>query len=108
MNNNVWFGHLSNGITRGGVSFYDGNMFTSFFPGSSTIKVNDIYIEDLTNNKWISTTEGVIRYDETNNVTNYNNQNSLLSNNNVKGIVKQGGALWIVTFGSGLNKFKME
>ena len=108
LNNNVWFGHLSNGITRGGVSFYDGNMFTSFFPGSVTIKINNIHIEDLTNNKWISTTEGVIRYDETNNVTNYNIQNSLLSNNNVKGIVDHENTLWIVTFGSGLNKFKME
>ncbi len=108
MNNNVWFGHLSNGIRRGGVFFYDGNMFTSLFPGSPAIKINSIHIEDLTNSKWISTTEGVFRYDENNNVANYNIQSSLLSNNNVKGIANQESTLWIATFGGGLNKFKVN
>ncbi len=108
VNNNIWFGHLSTGTTRGGVSFYDGSMFTSFFPGTATIKINSIYIEALTNSKWISSTEGVIRYDENNNVTNYNNQNSLLSNNNITSMAIHGDALWIATFGGGLNKFKME
>ncbi len=108
MNNNVWFGHLSNGTRRGGVSFYDGNMFTSFFPGSPAIKINHIHIEELTNSKWISTTEGIIRYDENNSVVNYNIQNSLLSNNNVKGIANQESTLWIATFGGGLNKFKVN
>ncbi len=108
MNNNVWFGHLSNGIRRGGVSFYDGNMFTSLFPGSPAIKINSIHIEDLTNSKWISTTEGVFRSDENNNVANYNIQSSLLSNNNVKDIANQESTLWIATFGGGLNKFKVN
>jgi ligand-binding sensor domain-containing protein len=108
VHNNVWFGHLSNGIRRGGVSFYDGNMFTSTFPGSPSIIINSIYIEDLTNSKWVSTTEGVIRYNENNSVAHYTTQNSLLSNNNIKGIAKHESALWIATFGGGLNKFKME
>jgi len=108
VNNNIWFSHLSTGTTRGGVSFYDGNMFTSFFPGTVTIKINGIYINELTSNKWISTTEGIIRYDENNIATSYNNQNSLLSSNNIKSITKFGSTLWIATFGGGLNKFKME
>jgi len=108
VNNNIWFSHLSTGTTRGGVSFYDGNMFTSFFPGTVTIKINGIYINELTSNKWISTTEGIIRYDENNIATRYNIQNSLLSSNNIKSITKFGSILWIATFGGGLNKFKME
>ncbi len=108
MNNNVWFGHLSTGTIRGGVSFYDGNMFTSLFPGSPTIKISNIHIEDLINSKWISTTEGVFRYDENNSVANYNTQSSLLSNNNVKDIANQESTLWIATFGGGLNKFKVN
>lgn len=108
VNNNVWFGHLSTGTRRGGVSFYDGNMFTSLFPGSPAIKINHIHIEDLTNSKWISTTEGVIRYDENNSVANYNIQNSQLSNNKVKAIANQESTFWIATFGGGLNKFKVN
>ena len=108
LNNDPWFGHLSNGTNRGGVSFYNGNMFTSFFPGSPSIKINNINIENLANIKWVSTTEGVIRFDESNNVVNYDTQNSLLSNNNVKGTAMHQSALWIATFGGGLNKFKME
>ncbi|MGB5896348.1 MAG: PEGA domain-containing protein [Ignavibacteriaceae bacterium] len=108
LNNDPWFGHLSNGTSRGGISFYNGNIFTSFFPGSPSIKINSIHIEDLTNSKWVSTTEGVFRYDENNTVVNYNIQNTLLSSNNIKGIAKQESTLWIVTFGGGLNKFKME
>jgi len=108
VNNNIWFGHLSTGTTRGGVSFYDGNMFTSLFPGTATIKINSIYIDALTNSKWINSTEGVILYDENNSVVNYNTQNSLLSNNNIQDIANQGNILWIATFGGGLNKFKME
>jgi ligand-binding sensor domain-containing protein len=108
LNNDPWFGHLSNGTNRGGVSFYNGNMFTSFFPGSPSIKINSIHIEDLTNVKWVSSTEGVLRYDENNTVVNYNIQNSLLSNNNISGMAKHESTLWIATFGGGLNKFKME
>jgi hypothetical protein len=108
LNNDPWFGHLSNGTSRGGISFYNGNMFTSFFPGSPSIKINSIHIEDLTNIKWVSTTEGVFRYDENNTVVNYNIQNTLLSNNNIKGMAKHESTLWIATFGGGLNKFKME
>ena len=78
------------------------------FPGTSTIKINSIYIDALTNSKWISSTEGVILYDENNSVVNYNTQNSLLSNNNIQDIANQGNILWIATFGGGLNKFKME
>ncbi|MBT8387035.1 MAG: hypothetical protein KJO12_06450, partial [Ignavibacteria bacterium] len=108
VNNNIWFGHLSTTTTRGGVSFYNGSMFTSFFPGTSTIKINSIYSDELTNSKWISSTEGVILFDENNIVTNYDTQNSLLSNNNIQDIANQGNTLWIATFGGGLNKFEME
>jgi ligand-binding sensor domain-containing protein len=104
---NIWFGHNSDTLSNGGLSYFDGNIFTSIIFGSSLIKINDIK-SDLNNNKWVSSTDGLFKINDQNNVEEFFNQsNSLISSNSVMAtVVDKNGILWIATFGGGLNKYK--
>jgi streptogramin lyase len=105
---NIWFSHMPNSAKRSGVSFWDGNMFNITFLGSALNNVNHIHI-DNTNNKWISTWEGFVWFDEQNITQTFTELNSLISSNVTNSSVRdQNGVIWITTQGGGLNKFKVK
>ncbi len=103
---NIWFCHMPDSARRSGISSWDGNTFTNFFLGSANNNVNNIFIDDQ-NNKWISTHEGFIKFDQQNVSTTFTIFNSLISSNLTNASVKDiHGSLWITTQGGGLNKYK--
>lgn len=105
---NIWFSHMPDNAKRSGVSFWDGNMFNSTFLGSALNNVNHIHI-DITNNKWVSSWEGFVWFDEQNFTQTFTELNSLISSNVTNSSVRdQNGVVWITTQGSGLNKFKVN
>ena len=104
--NNIWFCFLPDTAGRGGVSYWNGNSFNNFLLGSFENNVNHIFIDDQ-DNKWIATTEGLVKFDAQNNSTLYNALNSLITNDNIRASVRdQNGVVWITTIGGGLNKYK--
>lgn len=104
--NNIWFCFLPDTAGRGGVSYWDGNIFNNFLLGSFENNVNHIFIDNQ-NNKWISTTEGFVKFDPQNNSTLFNTLNSLITSDNIRASVRdQNGIVWITTIGGGLNKYK--
>ncbi|MBE0571011.1 MAG: PEGA domain-containing protein [Ignavibacteriaceae bacterium] len=106
MSDELWFCFQPDTIGRSGISRWDGNTFTNIHLGTFQNYVNHIFIDNQ-NNKWISTSDGLLKYDNQNISTFYNTLNSLISSNNLKAsIVDQNGIVWITTFASGLNKFK--
>ena len=104
--NNIWFCFLPDTAGRGGLSYFNGNTFTNFLLGTSLNNVNNIFI-DGQNNKWISTTEGLVLFNSQNNSTVFRTSNSLISTDNIRASVRdQNGNVWITTNGGGLNKYK--
>ena len=105
--NNIWFCFLPDIAGRGGISYWNGSSFTNFFFGTPQNNVNNISIDE-DNVKWFATSEGLVRFDAQNNSSLFNTLNSLISSNNVKASVSdQNGNVWITTYASGLNKFKL-
>jgi streptogramin lyase len=105
--NNIWFCLLPDTAGRGGISYWDGNGFNNYIIGSPQINVNDIFI-DMENNKWVATSEGFVVFDAQNNSTFFKTTNSLLSSNIVKACLRdKNGDVWLTTFASGLNKYKL-
>lgn len=103
---NIWFTHTPDSNRNSGVSYFDGSSFTSFAFGSVNVAVNHIIIDNL-NNKWISSYDGLLKYDASNNSKLYTISNSLISSNRITETVMDAeGALWITSSGGGLNKFK--
>ncbi len=103
---NVWFCFSPDTAGRGGVSFYDGTSFTNFLLGTFQNSVNNVFI-DYENNKWVSTTEGLVLFNSQNSTTLFNTFNSLISSDNVRASVRdENGNVWITTIGGGLNKYK--
>jgi len=103
---NVWFCHMPDSARSSGVSFWDGNVFTNFFLGTVNNNVNNIFIDDQ-DNKWISTHEGFIKFDQQNVSTIFTTFNSLISSHQTNASVRDiNGAVWITTQGGGLNKYK--
>lgn len=105
---NIWFSHMPESERRSGVSFWDGNLFNNTFLGSALNNVNHIHV-DITNNKWISTWEGFVWFDEQNSTRTFTVSNSLISSNQTNASARDGnGVVWITTQGGGLNKFKED
>jgi hypothetical protein len=103
---NLWFCFLPDTSGRGGVSYWDGNVFTNLFLGSFSNNINHIFI-DQANNKWISTSEGFVRINSVNVTELFNTVNSLISGNLITSSMRDNsGAVWITTSGGGLNKYK--
>ncbi|MFO7524833.1 MAG: PEGA domain-containing protein [Ignavibacteriaceae bacterium] len=103
---NIWFTHTPDSNRRSGVSYFNGSSFTSFVFGSVNVAVNHITTDNL-NNKWISSYDGLLKYDASNNSKFYTISNSLLSSNRITAtVMDEDGVLWITTSGGGLNKFK--
>lgn len=103
---NLWFCFLPDTSGRGGVSYWDGFSFTTFFLGTFSNNINHIFI-DLNNNKWMSASEGLVNYDALNVSRSYTTLNSLISSNSTNAsVVDAFGNVWITTAGGGLNKFK--
>lgn len=103
---NIWFTHSPDVNLHSGVSYFDGSSFTSFAFGSINVAVNDVSVDQF-NNKWISSFDGLLRYDNGNTSILYSTLNSLLSSNRVKSTaIDNNGVVWITTSGGGLNKFK--
>ena len=91
-----------------GVSYWDGNIFTKFLLGTPNNNINNIFI-DPENNKWISSWEGFIWFDDGNSSRTLTTFNSLISSNQTNGSVRDhNGVVWITTNGGGLNKFKVK
>jgi hypothetical protein len=104
--NNIWFCFLPDTAGRGGISYYDGSAFQSYFPGSPQINVNDVFV-DIENNKWFATSEGFIMYDAQNISTSFRTYNSLITSNLTLSCTRDlSGNVWVTTSGSGLNKYK--
>ena len=105
---NIWFSHMPDSAQASGVSFWNGSIFTKIFLGTPNNNVNNIFI-DAENNKWISTWEGFIWFDNGNSGRTFITFNSLISSHQTNGSVRdQNGAVWITTNGGGLNKFKVN
>lgn len=104
---NIWFGHNSDNIIRGGLSYYDGSSFTSIIFGSVLIRINEI-TTDVNYIKWVSSNEGLFKINNQNNLEEvFNRSNSLISSNSViASTIDNNGVVWIATFGGGLNKYK--
>ena len=106
MMNEVWFCFQPDTIGRSGISRYNGSTFTNIHLGTFQNYVNHIFIDNQ-NNKWISTSDGLLKYDNQNISSFFNTLNSLISSNNVKAsVVDANGDIWITTAGGGLNKYK--
>jgi len=103
---NLWFCFNTDTSGRNAISFWDGSIFNSFYPGFPEDNLNHIYIDNM-NNKWISSSAGLLNYDAQNFLINYTIENSLLSSNRITASVRDNnGIVWITTIGGGLNKFK--
>jgi streptogramin lyase len=106
MMNEVWFCFQPDTIGRSGISRYNGSTFTNIHLGTFQNYVNHIFIDNQ-NNKWISTSDGLLKYDNQNISSFFNTLNSLISSNNVNAsVVDANGDIWITTAGGGLNKYK--
>jgi hypothetical protein len=104
--NNIWFCFLPDTVGRGGISYYDGSAFHTYFPGSTQINVNDVYADNA-NNKWFATSEGFLMYDAQNVSTAFRTYNSLISSNLTISCTRDlNENVWVTTFASGLNKYK--
>lgn len=102
----VWFCFMPDTIGRSGISKFNGNSFTNIHLGTFQNNVNHIFI-DTQDNKWIATSDGLLKYDNQNSATFFNTLNSLISSNNINAsVVDSQGNIWITTFGGGLNKYK--
>ncbi|MEJ2194248.1 MAG: PEGA domain-containing protein [Ignavibacteriaceae bacterium] len=107
-NGNIWFSHMPDSAEASGVSYWYGNIFTKFLLGTPNNNINNIFI-DPENNKWISSWEGFIWFDDGNSSRTLTTFNSLISSNQTNGSVRdQNGVVWITTNGGGLNKFKVK
>lgn len=105
---NIWFSHMPNSGQASGVSYWDGNVFTRSFLGTPDNNVNHIFIDPV-NNKWISTWEGFVWFDDGNSSQTFTSFNSLISSHQTNGSVRdQNGVVWITTTAGGLNKFKVN
>jgi ligand-binding sensor domain-containing protein len=105
--NNVWFCHTPDSSRKNGLSYYNGNSFISFPFNIINTQFNHIAIDG--ENKWVSTYEGLLKYNGLNALQIFTTNNSLLSSKRVTAAVKDGNsALWITTSGGGLNKFKIN
>lgn len=103
---NIWFCFLKDSSGRSGITYWDGSSFNNFFPGTSDINISNVFI-DINNNKWFSTNEGLIHFNNMNISESFRSQNSLITSDNVQSsLVDQSGNVWITTFGGGLNKYK--
>lgn len=103
---NIWFTFSPDTAGRGGISYWNGNNFTNYLPGSLQNNFSNIFIDD-DDNKWIATSEGLYQFDAQNNSVVFATYNSLISSNNIKASVRdENGNVWITTNGGGLNKYK--
>lgn len=101
-----WFTFWPDTAGRGGISYWNGNNFTNYLPGSLQNTFNHIFIDD-DDNKWIATSEGFFQFDAQNNSVVFATYNSLISANNIKASIRdENGNVWITTSGGGLNKYK--
>jgi ligand-binding sensor domain-containing protein len=105
-NENIWYCFLTDTSGRNSVSFWDGAVFNSFYPGFPDNILNHIYIDGL-NSKWISSSSGLLRFDTQNSLTTFTTENSLISSNIITAAVKDNsGNIWITSSTGGLNKYK--
>ncbi|MCU0342747.1 MAG: PEGA domain-containing protein [Ignavibacterium sp.] len=106
--NNIWFCHLNTPGARNGISNYNGNVFTKYYPGTSLNAMNHITIDEQ-DNKWIGTNEGLFRFDSNNIQSVYSRANTPITSDRIScTAIDHDGVLWITTFSNGLNKFKFS
>ena len=102
----AWFGFNTDSSGIGGLSYWDGVGFNSIYVGNSGNKINEITV-DQENTKWLSTTQGLVRFSNPNSLEYFNISNSFVSSDQVTGSVRsQSGTIWVTTFVGGLNKYK--
>lgn len=103
----IWFGCNPFKGLPGGLTFYDGSIFTNIDPGNGAfILYNNIFV-DNSNIKWVSTNNGIYKINGITVIAHYYITNSPITSNDIKGSVKDNeGSLWIATGTGGLVKFK--
>jgi hypothetical protein len=105
---NLWFTHMPDSAQPSGVSYWNGSIFISRFLGSPNNNINHITI-DSENNKWISTWEGFVWFDEGNSSQTFATFNSIISADRINASIRdESGVVWLTTNGGGLNKFKVN
>jgi ligand-binding sensor domain-containing protein len=105
---NIWFCFLIDSSGRAGVSYWNESNFTNYFPGTYLNSFRHIFIDEE-NNKWVSTSEGLLLFNSQNAQTLFNIQNSLISADLITSSIKDfNGNVWIATQNAGLNKYKPE
>jgi streptogramin lyase len=103
---NIWFCFLIDSSGRAGISYWNGNSFITYLPGTYLNTFRNIYI-DGQDNKWVSTSEGLLRFNPQNLQSVFTTQNSLISSNLTTSSIKDiNGHVWIATQNGGLNKYK--
>jgi hypothetical protein len=104
----IWFCHQSIGSKRNGVSTFNGTYFTNYFAGSNANILYNIIVDNL-GNKWIASTEGLIKLNHNNNITLLSTANSAINSNKTSCVaIEQNDKLWITHSTTGLNKFKFN
>lgn len=88
-----------------GISKFDGNSWTNYYP-SDSIKVGGVLAIDSLNNLWCGTdADGISKFDGSH-WTNYNTSNSGIAGNAIQEImIDSHNNVWVGTNGSGVSKF---
>jgi ligand-binding sensor domain-containing protein/serine phosphatase RsbU (regulator of sigma subunit) len=95
------YGYLWFATQGGGISKFDGQLFTTYDKQDGLVGNDVICItEDKDHNIWIGTVDGVSKYDRKT-FTNYTTDNGL-KENKVFHILCDGSKVWISTFGGGI------
>lgn len=108
INGKIWFCFLTDSSGRGGVSFWNGSSFTNYYSGTYQNSFRHIFIDEE-NNKWVSSAEGLLKFNPQNLQSLFTTLNSLISTNLITASVKDlNGNIWITTQNGGLNKYKPQ
>jgi streptogramin lyase len=101
----IWFGCNPLNSVSGGLTYFDGNIFTNIILAPFQI-INNIFItgSDI---KWISAGDGLYKITGTSQIKHFYTLNSPLPSNDIKGsVMDTQGNLWIATGTAGLVKYK--
>ena len=105
---NIWFCFLIDSSGRAGISYWNGSSFTNYYPGTYQNSFRHIFIDDE-NNKWVSTSEGLLLFYPQNSYTIFTKQHYPITSDLITESVKDlNGNVWIATQNGGLNKYKPE
>lgn len=103
INGGAWIGFKSGAALGTGISYFNNNIFQSYYILQNGGSTNSIYV-DKYDMKWVGTTAGLITFtNSAADVKIYSKENTGLEINDVRGvIIDKLGRTWIATFGGGL------